>query len=116
MELVEISVCAESDFYQIELTGELDACSSIVLDQALEKATMYKPPHIYIDCQNLTYISSAGLGAIISHLHTCHINNTGIALLNVQPAVQDICESIGLNKFIQIKGQSAEIAALPEIP
>src|SRR5687768_6795483 len=103
MELIEISVCAENDVYQIGLVGEVDASSSIVLDQVLEEARICKPQHIYIDCEKLTYISSAGLGAIISHLPDYCSSNISLTLYNVPSTVQNVCELLGLDKFVNIQ-------------
>jgi anti-sigma B factor antagonist len=108
MDLVEISVVAEKDVYKIELVGGLDARSSIVLDQALEKAAISKPHPVYIDSQKLTYISSAGLGAIISHLHQYHTHTISLTVLNVPYIVQTICETVGFNKLVHIAELPAE--------
>jgi anti-sigma B factor antagonist len=107
MQLIEISVCAEKDVYQIELVGELDASSSIAFDQVLEEASICRPNHVYIDCEKLTYISSAGLGAIISHLQSYQHNNIHLTLCNVQTTVHNTCELVGLNNFITIQTKSA---------
>jgi anti-sigma B factor antagonist len=102
MHLIEISVCVEKDMYQIVLNGELDACSSIALDQVLQEAGICKPRQIYIDCEKLSYISSAGLGAIISHLQHYQHNNINLILCNVQAPVHFTFDLVGLNHFITI--------------
>jgi anti-sigma B factor antagonist len=109
MELIEISVCAEKDVYQITLNGDLDACSSIVLDQVLEEACVYKPHAVFIDCEKLNYISSSGLGAIICHLESYNQNHIQLVLVNVQATISSICQLVGLNKFISIQAPTLKV-------
>ena len=65
--MVEIHIVKEEDFELITVNGEIDASSSIELDNVLKKASS-ETLKIMVDLQNLEYISSAGLGVFISYL------------------------------------------------
>lgn len=103
--IVEVDVYKQEGVYQIELSGEVDACSAIVLDEALDKAIKNQPQHIYINCERLTYISSAGLGALIAHLKELKDYNIKLVLYNVLPVIGQVFEIIGLDQLINLQGQ-----------
>lgn len=92
----------EKQLYHICLCGELDACSCISMDEAMEKAIQQHPKEIQIDCQSLYYISSAGLGVFISHLQKLASLNIKLVLHNMSPAVRNIFEITGLHTFIRM--------------
>jgi anti-sigma B factor antagonist len=108
MNLVDIGICIQEDVYRMELCGELDACSAIVLDEALNKAVNKQPQHIYINCGKLTYISSAGLGAFIAHLQELKDKKINLVLYNVTPAIRYIFELIGLDQLITLQAYEVE--------
>ncbi|MDH5597694.1 MAG: STAS domain-containing protein, partial [Cyclobacteriaceae bacterium] len=60
--MVEIKKLQENDIEIIEVIGEVDASSSIKLDNAIKESIDAGYTKIIVDCSNLEYISSAGLG------------------------------------------------------
>ncbi len=92
----------EKDFYQIILSGDLDACSSILLDQEIEKAIYNHPKEIRIDCSQLQYISSAGIGAIIFHLKKLKKKSISLLMHGMNPSVKNIFEITRLDEYISI--------------
>jgi anti-sigma B factor antagonist len=85
--------------YHICLCGELDACSSLLLDEAINKAIRKHPSEISVDCQALYYISSAGLGVFISYLQTLSAENISLVLHNLTPAVKSTFDCNGVLSF-----------------
>ena len=53
--------------YELVVTGEIDASSSIHLDEALREA-IENSKNILVDLNGLDYISSAGLGVFMSNI------------------------------------------------
>ncbi len=75
--LVEINTnIVEGDFI-IALNGDLDASSSVLLDDIIRDGLRRNPLSVCVDCAGLKYISPAGLGVFISNLRSyaafrCH--------------------------------------------
>jgi anti-sigma B factor antagonist len=68
----------KTDAYVIYLTGAIDGSNAGELDIAFQKAIKSQRKHILLDGHKLTYISSAGIGILLSHLP--HLRQKGIRL------------------------------------
>jgi anti-sigma B factor antagonist len=99
---MKIIVTQTQDTYVLKLEGDLDANSCLLVDQAIEKAVNTKPAKILIDCQNLTYISSAGVGLFVSHIHTLKTQGILFVLFNMSFKVELVFKIIGINALIPI--------------
>lgn len=78
--MVDVSTDFEGDSCFITINGEVDASSSIYLDEALEKAMSSDVVRILVDCQYLNYISSAGLGVFMSYIQELEVNEKKMVL------------------------------------
>ena len=86
----------------IQIKGDLDASSSIMLDQTIEQVVADGATHLLIDCQDLNYISSAGLGVFMSYLKDFEEKNVGLTLFAVNEKVRGVFEILGLDELIRI--------------
>lgn len=102
----------EDDFQVIELSGDLDASSCIVLDEALSKA-MKTEKKILIDCGNLNYISSAGLGVFMSYLQEFEVQKISLVLFNLNQKVRKVFQILGLDELMQIVSSKQEAKMIP---
>ncbi|PRY16274.1 anti-sigma B factor antagonist [Pontibacter ummariensis] len=84
------------------LDGELDASSSVLLDEELSAPEIMKYSKILVDCQNLHYISSAGLGVFISHLQRFEDAQIKLIFYNMQEKVRNVFEILGLDLLMTI--------------
>ncbi|ARS37477.1 STAS domain-containing protein [Pontibacter actiniarum] len=84
------------------LDGELDASSSVLLDEELSDPEIMKYSKILVDCQNLHYISSAGLGVFISHLQRFEDAQIKLIFYNMQDKVRNVFEILGLDLLMTI--------------
>ncbi len=92
----------EDKYHIIAIKGDIDASSSIVLDNALEKAINEKHPIILIDCAELNYISSPGIGVFTSRLDDCENVNIQLILFAMSDKVHNVFRILGLDQLIQI--------------
>lgn len=96
----------EKDYCIIELNGYLDASSSIMFDCALKEAISISPKKIFINFQHLEYISSAGLGVLISYIKDLEAKRIIMVLFGMDDKIKNVFELIGLEDLIPIvKGQ-----------
>jgi anti-sigma B factor antagonist len=99
---MEISHQYEENKLVIRINGDLDASSSIQLDDFLDNAFKHNHYNIVVDFSQLNYISSAGVGVFISHLDTIHENKGSLLLKDMQPYVYSVFEMLNLHKLIPI--------------
>lgn len=84
----------------IRFTGELDANTAVAADDALSNAITAAFDYLLIDCQQLRYISSAGVGVLLSSLHACAESKIQIIFYGLQPKIKNVFTILGLEKII----------------
>ena len=99
---MEIIERYEDEILTILLKGELDAKSSIDLDETIKLALKQEKTRIIIDCQQLSYISSAGLGVFISHLDDLKAYGGKFVFYGMNVAVYNVFEILGLHTIMEI--------------
>ena len=87
---MEISTLQEGKLSILSVNGDLDASSSILLDQAIEQTIAKGIKKLLIDCTKLNYISSAGLGVFMSHLQEFESNQTSLVLFGLNEKVFNV--------------------------
>ncbi len=97
-----------NDIYQISIDGEIDASSSILLDEEFEKGIASSSKKILVDCSHLSYISSAGLGVFMSNVEDCQDKDIKFVLYNLNIKIKSVFDMLGLNHLIQIKSNKEE--------
>ncbi len=97
-----------NNILHIRISGELDANSSIELDDVFRDALSQRRSKIIVDCLELHYISSAGMGVFLSHLDD--IKNLGgrLVFYNMSTGVFSIFEILGLHNMIDIVNEKEE--------
>lgn len=111
--MVEIIAEQIESIHLIRVTGDIDAGSSIHLDNAMKSAQEMGHTKIAIDLTHLDYISSAGLGVFISHIDEYSSKKIGLVLFGINETVKQVFEILGLEKLITItKTQNEAIESL----
>lgn len=101
------------DTLTLRLQGELDASSSIGLDDVLRAESITQHRRVLIDCTQLDYISSAGLGVFIANLHRFQEAGTAMIFFGMREKVYDVFEILGLDALMTIVGTQQEALAQP---
>jgi len=107
--MVDIKTTKENDICRIVVVGEVDASSSIQLDNAI-KAAFETEKKIMVDLSGLEYISSAGLGVFVSHLEDIQ-SGINLVLFGLSESVLQVFELLGLPQLIQITPTEEEALA-----
>ncbi len=100
--MAEINAENIEGIHFIHVKGEIDAGSSIYLDDAFKTALENKEKKIIADLSGLEYISSAGLGVFISHLDELKIQNIRLTLFGINESVKQVFDILGLEKLLTI--------------
>jgi anti-sigma B factor antagonist len=82
--------------------GFVNAHTVQQFESALEELVQSGRVKILLDCQELTYISSAGLGAIMGLIEPIRENGGDILLCNLQRNVLSIFETLGFTQLYQV--------------
>lgn len=105
--MVDIKHIVEEKIQIIEVSGDVDASSSIHLDNAMSKAVEQKT-NIIADLSGLSYISSAGLGVFMSYLQEMENNNQQLILCGLNEKVLEVFQILGLDQLLIIKDNKEE--------
>ncbi|MGI4870180.1 MAG: STAS domain-containing protein [Janthinobacterium lividum] len=108
---MKVTTQPTADTLTLTLDGELDASSAVILDTELNKPELLNYKKVLIDCQKLSYISSAGLGVFISHLQRLQDSNVKLVFYNMQEKVFNVFEILGLDSLMNIVPNAEEAQA-----
>ncbi|MGY6558663.1 MAG: STAS domain-containing protein [Nitritalea sp.] len=106
--MLAIKEVFHAEYVTLQLSGEIDASNSVLLDEAIKQAINGKHQKILIDATGLTYISSAGLGVFMSYLEVFEEKNIYFALYGLSPAVFQVFQILGLDQLLTITGSAEE--------
>ncbi len=110
--MVEINTENKDGIHFVHVNGEIDAESSIYLDNAFKEALENGERKVITDLTKLKYISSAGLGVFISHLDSFNTEGVKLVLFGISETVKQVFDILGLEKLLQIvKTESEALAA-----
>lgn len=87
---------------EIRISGELDINMSIDLDEIIKEAYEKGAYKVSIDCSELEYISSAGLGVFVSYLDDFMKMNGQFVFYNMSEKVYHVFQILGLHNIMTI--------------
>ena len=97
----------EGDRVTVRLSGRIDAANSAqVKQEILQAAAGREDAPLFLDMEQLTYISSSGLRAIIQIRKTC----PELSLINVNPAIYEILEISGFTEIMPVQKAYREVS------
>ena len=99
---MEINVIETSGVPTVVLSGDLDVYSiGIFKEKFSELSDSNEGKIILVDCENLNYIDSSGLGAFISLVKKSRSTKGDVRLFHVNEDVQKILELTRIMKFMK---------------
>lgn len=99
--MVEINTEDKEGVHVVIIEGDVDASSSIFLDEALTEAEQ-QGGNIVVDASRLEYISSAGLGVFMSRLQDYENENRQMILFGLSEKVMNVFQILGLDELLTI--------------
>jgi anti-sigma B factor antagonist len=106
--MVHIDTTNEKDITSLTINGDIDASSSIQLDDALGAAVNSGTSKILINCGDLNYISSAGLGVFMSYIEDINTKNIKMAIFGLNEKVRNVFDILGLDQLLIIVNSEKE--------
>lgn len=89
-------------FSVIELKGYLDAHTAPDLETTFQKLLGDSKFNIVVNCRELTYISSAGLGVFMAYIEDVRKNKGDIKLTNMSAKVYNVFDLLGFPILYEI--------------
>ena len=99
---MDISTQVDNDAIIITVTGQLDAHGAIALDTVIEQTLADRTFKIMVNCIQLEYMSSAGMGVFISYFEDIRTKGGSLVFYGLQPNVRTAFEILGLEKVFKV--------------
>lgn len=110
--MIDIKKEQENNYLLISVKGDADASSAINLDKAIRDAFDSGHQNILVDCTQLNYISSAGLGVFMSYIEEITTNSINFILYGLSEKVLKVFGILGLDQLLIIKENKEEAKQL----
>ena len=94
---------SEKNLWQINLKGEVDISTSNNLKETLSNLLQEKEADIRLDCKELEYIDSTGLGVLIGILKRLKKIEKNIIICNPRSNISKLLKITGLDKIFVIE-------------
>ena len=92
----------------LELKGELDAHTSPKLEEELQRLIREQRHNIIVNCKELDYIASAGLGVFMAYIEDVRDKGGDIKLTNMKDRVYNVFDLLGFPSLYDILGDVSE--------
>jgi len=86
----------------LDLKGYLDAHTAPKLEEAFQNLLAARRFNIVVNCKELSYISSAGLGVFMAYIEDVRKNSGDIKLSNMSPKVYNVFDLLGFPLLYEI--------------
>ena len=107
--MTNITTTTEENDHIIMVEGDIDASSSIHLDEALnELANDDSVKFILVDGTQLNYISSAGLGVFMSYIDDFKNQNIKMVIYGLSEKVLNVFQILGLDQLMTLAPDKKE--------
>ena len=99
---MEVKIEYLEDICIVNAIGDCDASSSIFLDEGINNCIDSDAKKILVNCEQLDYISSAGIGVFTSKLEIIGELKKQIVLYSVKDSVLSVFTILGLDQLLPI--------------
>lgn len=107
MEGFEVSKSENGDISILYLKGYLDAHTAPDLETEFQKLVDAKKYNIIVNFQDLSYISSAGLGVFMGFIEDIRKNGGDIKLTDMKPKIYRVFDLLGFPTLYDILDEEA---------
>ena len=114
--LLRIDISTASSSATISPVGEIDLDTVGLLSAALADTIASGPDRVVVDLAHVSYIDSAGLGALVGAHKRLRAVGGALVLRCEQPQVMRLLTITGLTKLFTIEAHSPDDRARVEVP
>lgn len=107
----------QDDISLVAVEGFLDAHTAPQFEKAIQEEIDAGRSRIVVDCEKLTYISSAGLGVFMSFVEEVRESGGDIKISGLTPKVRGVFEMLGFQEiFDLVDDRPAAVRRFAEAP
>ena len=107
----------QDDLSLVAVEGFLDAHTAPQFEKAIQEEIDAGRNRIVVDCEKLTYISSAGLGVFMSFVEEVREGGGDIKISGLTPKVRGVFEMLGFQEiFDLVDDRPAAVRRFAEAP
>jgi anti-anti-sigma factor len=92
----------QENAFVVILSGSLDNNDTNEIDSMLKKAIKSCKSNIIVDCYNLNYISSGGVGVFLANLPSIKAHKMELIFCNMQPNTRKVFNFLGVESLVKI--------------
>lgn len=92
----------EHNIHVMELKGYLDAHTTPILEESFQRLMNEKKYRILVNCKDLSYISSAGMGVFMAFIEDVRAEQGDIKMSDMNPKVFNIFDLLGFPMLYDI--------------
>ena len=104
----KINIRESENINVLDLQGYLDAHTAPELEKVLQDLMEVKKFNIVVNCKDLSYISSAGLGVFMAYIEDVRKHEGDIKLSNMSPKVYNVFDLLGFPLLYDIAKDEIE--------
>lgn len=93
------------------VSGRVDSANAKDLDQELGSVIDQGASRLVVDCADLSYISSAGLRALLVAIKKTNAAGGGVAMCQVPPHIREVLEVSGFTRLTKVFDDEAKAKA-----
>lgn len=97
---MEITQHPEGDLLELRLKGRIDAAWGEHLSTTIDKAVRAGSHHLALNCSGVDYISSLGIGVIVTHYKILKSVNGSLVITQPSKFVRQILDTVGLTNIL----------------
>ncbi len=105
---MEVRTEQEDDVLVTIVNGRIDSATVSEFQHLMERAITDDIKRVVVDFENLSYINSAGLRAVLVITKSLWTRKAKLALHSLQPSIQEVFSIAGFDKIIQVCASRAE--------
>ena len=114
---LHITVKEQADHvYWVELKGSIDNESYQELEKSFSSITHEKTKAVCLDMRHVDYVSSAGIGTLVTEKKTLQKSNAILAMAGLQPQVRKVFDMMRLLPLFVILNDVSKIAQCLDSP
>jgi anti-sigma B factor antagonist len=99
---MDINTRSKGDIVILDISGEIDLYNAPEIKDIINKLIDEKKYNVVINLEEVSYIDSSGIGALISSLSNLKKYQGGLKIINVFASVRKVFELTKLTSFFEI--------------
>lgn len=99
---MDINTRSKGEVVVLDIAGEIDLYNAPEIKDIINKLIEEKQYNVVINLEQVSYIDSSGIGALISSLSNLKKYQGGLKIINVYASVRKVFELTKLTSFFEI--------------